>query len=101
MIEAQKTRQRIDELVESVQHDRERSNELFHYVWTMICVRRGLMRVVREVPSGGSVQIVLEEVCTGRFRTVTRPPSLDPQLEGLAVQALTRILGEIKVSREG
>lgn len=96
-IEEIETRQRIDELVESVRHDRTRSNELFHYVWTMICVRRGLMRVVREVPTGGAVQLVLEEVCTGRHRVVARPVELDPRVEGLAVQALARILGEIRV----
>jgi hypothetical protein len=55
------------------------------------------MRVVREVPVSGSVQLVLEEVCTGRHRVVSRPMELDPQIEGLAVQALARILGEIRV----
>src|SRR5579859_3567135 len=41
-------RQRIETLVESVKDDQARSQQLFHYVWTMICVHRGLMRVVRE-----------------------------------------------------
>jgi hypothetical protein len=90
-------RRRIAALVESVQDDQARSQELFHYVWTMICVRRGLMRVTREVLTGGRTQLVLEEVRTGKTRLVSRPRELDSEIEGLAIQALTRILGEIKV----
>jgi hypothetical protein len=92
------TRRRIDHLVESVRNDRAHSNELFHYVWTMICVRRGLLRVVREVPAQGCVQLMLEEVRTGRHRIVSRPSGLDPEIEGLAIQALARILGDIRVA---
>lgn len=90
-------RRRIAALVESVQEDPVRSQELFHYVWTMICVRQGLLRVVREVTNHGRTQMVLEEVRTGRHRLVTRPRELDTEIEGLAIQALTRILSEIKV----
>lgn len=91
-------RQRIETLVESVKDDQARSQQLFHYVWTMICVHRGLMRVVREVRSNGGTQLVLEEVKTGRHRLVSRPVELDHEVEGLAVQALTKILGEIDVA---
>jgi hypothetical protein len=90
-------RRRIATLVESVQDDQIRSRELFHYVWTMICVRRGLLRVVREVRLNGKVQVVLEEVKSGRQRLVSRPAEMDSEIEGLAVQALTRILGEIRL----
>jgi hypothetical protein len=90
-------RNRIDTLVESVKDDPRRSNELFRYVWTMICVRRGLMRVVREVRTRDGMQLVLEEIKTGHHRLVARPDHLDSEMEGLAVQALTRILGELPV----
>lgn len=89
---------RISEFVESVRNDRDRSNELFHYVWTMICVRRGLMRVVRETRVSGRVQLLLEEVRTGRNRVVYRPPELDPEIEGLAVDALARMLGHDRLA---
>jgi hypothetical protein len=92
-------RRRIATLVESVKDDRARSNELFQYVWTMICVRRGLMRVVRELHTHTGVQIVLEEVRTGQHRIVSRPRELDDEIEGLAVQALAHILGEITLAR--
>ena len=91
-------RQRIETLVESVKDDQTRSKQLFHYVWTMICVHRGLMRVVREVRTRGGIQLVLEEVKTGQHRLVSRPVELDHEVEGLAVQALTKILGEINVA---
>jgi hypothetical protein len=90
-------RQRIATLVESVQDDQTRSRELFHYVWTMICVRRGLLRVVREVRLNGKTQVVLEEVKTGRHRLVSKPAGMDSEIESLAVQALTHILGEIRL----
>ncbi|HZU14147.1 MAG TPA: hypothetical protein VFB58_15010 [Chloroflexota bacterium] len=86
---------RIDALLDDVRGDRVRSNELFHYVWTMICVRRGLLRIVRETRRAGHVQLVLEEARTGRHRLVTRPADIDPEIEALAVQALARILGDI------
>lgn len=91
-------RQRIETLVESVKDDQARSQQLFHYVWTMICVHRGLMRVVREVRSREGIQLVLEEVKTGRHRLVSKPVELDHEVEGLAVQALTKILGDINVA---
>lgn len=87
-------RHRIDSLVESVKDDRQRSQQLFHYVWTMICVRRGLMRIVGEVDVGGSKQLVVEEAKTGQRRLVPRPEELDTEIESLAVQALSRILSE-------
>lgn len=92
------TRRRIATLMESIKDDQTRSYELFHYVWTMICVRRGLMRIVREVPSSDGARLVLEEVRTGHQRMVSRPSGLDDEVEGLAVQALARILGEINVA---
>jgi hypothetical protein len=91
-------RRRIATLVESVEDDQVRSRELFHYVWTMMCVRRGLLRIVREERNNGGVLLVLEEVSTGRHRLVPRPRDMDPDIEGLAVQALARILGTIKVA---
>ena len=90
-------KRRIATLVESVEDDQVRSRELFHYVWTMICVRRGLLRTVREVHLNGRTQVVLEEVKTGRQRLVSKPNEMDSEIEGLAVQALTRILGEIRL----
>lgn len=92
-------RQRIATFVESIQNDQHRSQELFHYIWAMICVRRGLMRVVREINMHDGTQLVMEEVRTGRHRFVARPRGLDSEVEGLAVQALARILSEIKVAR--
>lgn len=89
-------RSRIEALVESVRDDRGRSQQLFQYVWTMMCVRRGLMRVVEEVHTGGASQVVLEEVQTGRRRLVSRPEELDTEMEALAVQALSSILSESK-----
>ncbi len=91
-------RHRIAALVESVQDDHLRSQELFNYVWTMMCVKRGLLRVVREEGAGLRPLIILEEARTGRQRVVSRPRDLDPDLEGLAVQALARILGTIKLA---
>ena len=91
-------RRRITSLVESVQDDPDRSQELVHYVWTMMCLERGLLRVVRREQSNGLVRLVLEEVHTGRHRLVTRPMDLDDEIESLAVQALARILGLIKVA---
>jgi hypothetical protein len=91
-------RRRIANLVESVEGDQRRTRDLFHYVWTMMCVRRGLLRIVRELPSARGTRIVLEEVRTGRTRLVLRPAEIDPELEGLAIQALARILGEIKIA---
>lgn len=88
-------RRRIATLVESVKDDRVRSHQLFDYVWSMICVRRGLMRVVRVVESNDSIQLVLEEMKSGRQRLVLRPRELDSEVEGLAVQALTRILADM------
>jgi CxxC motif-containing protein len=85
-------RDRIQLLVESVKGDPVRSNELFQYVWTMMCVRRGLLRVVREVTTRFGDQVVLEEVSTGNHRLVSRPYELDSDVESLAVQALARIL---------
>lgn len=87
-------RRRIATLVESVEGDRVRSSQLFEYVWSMMCVNRGLMRVVYEVRGRESTQLVLEEVGTGRSRRVVRPAELDSEVEGLAVQALSRILSQ-------
>lgn len=91
-------RQRIASLVDSVQDDRDRSQDLFQYVWAMMCVRRGLLRVVREVSTGSRHQLLLEEVRTGRQRVVVRPPELDGEIESLAVQAFAHIIGEIPAS---
>ena len=86
-------RKRIEDLVESVRDDQTRSHQLFQYVWSMMCVRRGLMRVLREVTTiDGRVQLLLEEVKTGQRRLVSRPEELDLEIEGLAVQALARML---------
>jgi hypothetical protein len=91
-------RRRIASLVESIQDDQGRSHELFQYVWTMVCVDRGLLRVIRRDGAGTDVRLVVEEVHTGRHRLVTRPAVLDDEIEALAVQALARILGLIKVA---
>ena len=91
-------RGRISHLLQSIEGDKSRSNELFHYLWTMMCVRRGLMRVVREFPVLETRKIVLEEIKTGRERQVSRPEDLDPEIENLAVEALARIIGEMKLA---
>jgi hypothetical protein len=91
-------RRRIAELVDSVKDDRARSQELFRYVWTMMCVRRGLMRVVREVHSADGMHLIVEEVKTGEHRVVPRPRELDHEIEGLAVQALSHILDQTRRS---
>jgi hypothetical protein len=87
---------RIALLVESIKDDRRRTNELFQYVWTLICVRRGLMRVIRVVHGETSRQLIVEEIQTGRLRIVASPPELDAEVEGLAVQALARILNDAR-----
>jgi hypothetical protein len=86
----------IAQLIESVKDDRIQTNQLFQYVWTLMCVRRGLMRVLRVVQGEGARQLVVEEIHTGRLRIVARPPGLDAEVEGLAVQALARILSDVK-----
>jgi hypothetical protein len=91
-------RRRIGQLVESVEHDQARSQELFHYVWTMMCVRQGLLRLTREETVHGRERLVLEEVRTGRQRVVLRPVGLDRDIESLAIQALARIMGVMKVA---
>jgi len=83
---------RIDVLVESVRGDAVRTHQVFHYLWTMMCVSRGLMRIVRVVDGAGSKQLVLEEVRTGQRHLVARPCELDDDIEGLAVRALARML---------
>lgn len=83
---------RIHLLVDSVRDDPTQSSELFQYVWAMVCVREGLMRVVRETETRGGCQVVLEERATGNHRIVARPACLDLEVEGLAVQALSHIL---------
>jgi hypothetical protein len=84
--------ERIGLMVEALKGDQSRSSDLFQYLWSMMCVRRGLLRVVREVPSRDGTQLILEEVATGNHRFVARPPQLEPELETLAVQALSRML---------
>ena len=85
---------RIATFMESLKGDRARSQQLFQYVWTMVCVRRGLMRVIGEDHANGSSRLLVETVKTGRRRLVYRPTDLDTEIEGLAVQALARILTE-------
>jgi hypothetical protein len=91
--------QRIGLLVESLKDDPVRANELFRYAWTMICVQRGLLRVIREIGTRDGVQLVLEEVSTGNRRVVSRPPGLEPELEPLAIRALARIMDVRPVAR--
>jgi hypothetical protein len=91
--------QKINLLVESVKDDRVRANQLFQYVWSMICVRRGLLRVVRVTGNGEGYRLLLEEVQSGRQRVVIRPAGLDSDIEGLAIQALTRILSDVRSYR--
>lgn len=85
-------KQRITDVVESAKEDGGRSAEFFGYVWTMMCVKRGLMRVIDEIPDGSTMQLLVEEVRTGHHRLVARPRGVDRDIEGLAVQALDRIL---------
>lgn len=89
-------RRKIDGLLQSVQNDRARSNSLFQYLWTVMCVDRGLLRVVEE-RSQGDEFLIVEEAGTGRRRRVPRPCQLDAYTEGLAVQALSRL---IEVNRQ-
>jgi len=84
-------RRRIGALVESLRDDREQSGELFEYVWTMMCVRRGLMTVVGEIRSGSRTKIIVEDG-EGNRRSVVRPIGMDGDVESLAVQALDHIL---------
>lgn len=91
-------RARIASLVESVQDDQQQSQELFQYVWSMMCVRRGLLRIVREHPTDSGEGVLLEEVRTGSVRRVNRPREMDPDLEDLAVDALSRILAEVRLA---
>jgi hypothetical protein len=91
-------RGRISHLLQSIEDDTSRSNEVFHYLWIMTCVRRGLMRVVREFSTLEARHVVLEEIRNGRQRLVAKPVGLDPEIETLAVEALARILGEIKLA---
>jgi hypothetical protein len=83
---------RIGLMVEAMKDDPSMSTELFQYLWSMLCVRRGLLRVVREVASRDGTQLVLEEISTGNCRFVARPAHLEPELEGLAVQALASMV---------
>lgn len=85
------TRRRIDRLVESVGRDRDQSNQLFQYVWTMVCVQRGLLRLVDKDPNEDGL-LEVEEVRTGRIRTILRPRDLDAQTERLAVLALSQMI---------
>ena len=62
--------ERIALLVSRIQDDRARSSELFNYTWTMLCVRRGLMRVVRETWVADTKQLVVEETRSGRQHIV-------------------------------
>jgi len=56
------------------------------------------MRVVREFSTLEARHVVLEEIRNGRQRLVAKPVGLDPEIETLAVEALARILGEIKLA---
>lgn len=91
-LEELEMRRRIESLVESVGNDPRRSSQLFEYLWSVMCVRQGLMRVVADTQVDGTRQLVLEEVKTGRSRRVAAPPQLDSEIESLAVQALARLL---------
>lgn len=91
MIDSQ-IRERIAQLLESVEGDVARSDQLFQYVWSMVCVQHGLLRIVREVDSDDTIQIVLEEVKTGNTRIVAKPRGIDDDVEVLAVRALDGIL---------
>jgi hypothetical protein len=84
---------RIDDLLESVKGDRRAADELFQYTWTMVCVQRGLMRVVDEMRLEDRPQLVVEEVRSHRQHVVYRPIGIDPDVEKLAVSALARLLG--------
>ena len=48
------------------------------------------------ISDGWSIGLLLEEVRSGQQRIVSRPRGIDADLEGLAVQALARILGEMR-----
>lgn len=85
-------RGRIARVVEQAQGEPRHAHDLFNYTWTMVCVQRGLLRIVREVPATHPCQIVVEEVRSGRYRLVAKPPGLDGDVEQLAVEAMSRIL---------
>lgn len=82
----------IATVVEHAQEDPRRAHDLFNYAWTMVCVQRGLMRVVREIPVSGACQVVVEEIRSGRQRLVVKPLGLEGDVERLAVEAMARIL---------
>lgn len=85
-------RKRIATVVDQAQGDPQHAHDLFNHTWTMVCVQRGLLRIVREVPATHPCQIVVEEVRSGRYRLVAKPPGLDGDVEQLAVEAMSRIL---------
>lgn len=85
-------RARIASVVQGAEGDRTRTQDLFQYAWTMVCVQRGLMRVVREMTANDSSQLVVEEVRSGRLRMVAKPQGLDADVERLAVEAMATIL---------
>lgn len=91
MIDSQ-IRERMALLLESVAGDVARSDQLFQYVWSMVCVQHGLLRIVRKVDLDDTMQIVLEEVKTGNTRVVAKPHGIDDDVEVLAVRALDGIL---------
>jgi hypothetical protein len=83
---------RIASMVEQAEVDPSHAHDLFNYTWTMVCVQRGLLRVVSEAPATLPYQIVVEEVRSGRHRLVAKPQGLDGDVEQLAVKAMARIL---------
>jgi hypothetical protein len=83
---------RIVMLVDSASDNRASTDQFFTYAWTMLCVRRGLMRVVREVSSNNRTHLIVEEARTGRLRVAVKPGGLDDDTEALAVQAFADML---------
>ena len=82
---------RIGLMVEAMKDDPSMSTELFQYLWSMLCVRRGLLRVVREVASRDGFNSCSRNV-TGNRRFVARPAHLEPEPGGAAVQALASMV---------
>jgi hypothetical protein len=90
--EERDVRRQIATALDGLRLDRDGSKTLFEYVWTIMCIRRGLLIIVDEDRD----YVLVEEQSTGRRRRVARPVALDAQTEGLAVEALSHL---IEVSR--
>lgn len=90
-VDATDLRRRIAWVLDSAHQSRHGSHQLFDYLWSMICVESGLLKVVGS-DQGIAGSVILEEARSGNQRVIRRPHGLDPEVENLGIQALRRIL---------